>query len=141
MLRLGVARWAGGKPLGARRPPRVRGSRSPPCDRGSRVRLYLDTSALVKLYVEEEGATTVRTASDEADVITTSALASAEARAAYARRPREGALSSREYRHVIHDFDEDWPRLPRHPGYRVAHPRGRAHGRRASAALLRRHSP
>ena len=25
MLRLGVARWAGGKPLGARRPPRVRG--------------------------------------------------------------------------------------------------------------------
>src|SRR5262245_53744689 len=25
MLRLGVARWAGGKPLGARRPPRVKG--------------------------------------------------------------------------------------------------------------------
>src|SRR5262249_42900222 len=79
-------------------------------DRGSRVRLYLDTSALVKLYVDEEGATTVRAASDEADVIATSALAYVEARSAFARRRHERALSAGEYRRVIHDLDEDWPR-------------------------------
>lgn len=74
------------------------------------MRLYLDTSALVKLYVEEEGATTVRTASDQADVIATSALAYVEARAAFARRRYEGALSSSEYRGVLRDLDQDWPR-------------------------------
>jgi predicted nucleic acid-binding protein len=74
------------------------------------VRLYLDTSALVKLYVDEEGDTNVRTAADQADVVTTSALAYVEARSAFARRRREGALSSSEYRRVIHDLDEDWPR-------------------------------
>jgi len=74
------------------------------------VRLYLDTSALVKLYVDEEGATTVRDASSEADVITTSALAYVEARSAFARRRHEGALSPGEYRRVARDLDDDWPR-------------------------------
>jgi predicted nucleic acid-binding protein len=74
------------------------------------MRLYLDTSALVKLYVDEEGATTVRTASDQADLITTSALAYVEARSAFSRRRHEGALSPREYRQVVRDLDEDWPR-------------------------------
>ena len=74
------------------------------------MRLYLDTSALVKLYVNEEGAGVVRGASDQADVITTSALAYAEARSAFSRRRQEGALSVGEYRRVVHDLDEDWPR-------------------------------
>jgi len=74
------------------------------------VRLYLDTSALVKLYVDEEGATVVRGASDQADVITTSALAYVEVRSALSRRRHEGAISVGEYRRVIHALDEDWPR-------------------------------
>jgi len=74
------------------------------------VRLYLDTSALVKLYVNEEGAGVVRGASHQADVIATSALAYVEARSAFSRRRHEGALSVGEYRRVIHDLDEDWPR-------------------------------
>ena len=75
------------------------------------MRFYLDTSALVNLYVvDEEGATTVRTASHEADLLTTSALAYVEARSALARRCHERALSPGEYRRVARDLDEDWPR-------------------------------
>jgi uncharacterized protein len=74
------------------------------------MRLYLDTSALVKLYVDEEGATSVGTASHETDLLTTSALAYVEARSAFARRRHERALSPGEYRRVARDLDEDWPR-------------------------------
>jgi predicted nucleic acid-binding protein len=72
------------------------------------VRLYLDTSALVKIYVDEEGSVGCRRAVAEADLIATSALAYVEARAAFARRRHEGALPPRGYRRVIADLDEDW---------------------------------
>lgn len=74
------------------------------------MRLYLDTSALVKLYVDEDGAPAVRAASAGAEVITTSALAYVEARSAFARRRYEGALTPGEYRRVARDLDDDWPR-------------------------------
>jgi hypothetical protein len=64
----------------------------------------------VKLYVNEEGAATVRAASDQSDAIATSALVYVEGRSAFSRRRHEGALSPGEYRQVIRDLDEDWPR-------------------------------
>jgi predicted nucleic acid-binding protein len=73
------------------------------------VRLYLDTSALVKIYVDEEGSAGCRQAVSEADLIATSALAYVEARAAFNRRRHEGGLPPRSYRRVIADLDVDWP--------------------------------
>lgn len=70
--------------------------------------LYLDTSALVKLYVEEEGSPTVREAVAESETVATSMMAYVEARAAFARRRREGQLSSGEYRRTIRELEDDW---------------------------------
>jgi predicted nucleic acid-binding protein len=73
------------------------------------VRLYLDTSALVKIYVDERGSLGCRGAVSGADLIATSALAYVEARAAFSRRRREGGLGAKSYRKVIEYLDEDWP--------------------------------
>jgi predicted nucleic acid-binding protein len=73
--------------------------------------LYLDTSSLAKLYVEEPGSPAVRRLVDEAELIATSVLAYVEARSAFARRRREGSLTPSQYRRVKTAFDADWPRL------------------------------
>ena len=74
------------------------------------MKLYLDTSALVKLYVEEEGAPVVRNAVAQAELVATAAIAYVEARAAFVRRRHEGGLSTAEYRRIIRDIDSDWAR-------------------------------
>lgn len=74
------------------------------------MRLYLDTSALVKLYVDEEGALAVRHAVDQAELVATSAIAYVEARAAFARRHWEGGLSAGGHRSLTRDFERDWSR-------------------------------
>ena len=55
--------------------------------------LYLDTSSLVKLYVEEIGSDDVRELVAEAVVVSTSIVAYPETRAALARLRRRGDLS------------------------------------------------
>lgn len=70
--------------------------------------LYLDTSALVKIYVEEEGTEAVERAVEEAEWVATSVVAYAEARSALARRERDGALSSEGYREAVASLDEEW---------------------------------
>jgi len=61
--------------------------------------VYLDTSALVKLYAEEEeGGELVRRAVAEAERIATSTVAYAEARAGLARKLREGVFTDEEHR-------------------------------------------
>lgn len=70
--------------------------------------IYLDTSSLVKLYVEEEGSGEVEDMVQSSKVTATSLVAYAEARAAFARRFRERAFSSRQYRELVSSFDEDW---------------------------------
>jgi len=57
---------------------------------------YLDSSALVKLYVHEQGSETVRKLVDAASAVATSKVAYPEARAALARGFREGSF------HTIH---------------------------------------
>lgn len=69
--------------------------------------LYLDTSALVKLYVREQGSAAVVRAVGEVDVVATSRVAYPEARAAFARRHREGALSAVGLRRAIQALDTD----------------------------------
>jgi len=70
--------------------------------------LYLDTSSLVKLYVEEQDSSKVEEWVKSSRVTATSLIAYAEARAAFARRFREKAFSSREYGRLISFFNEDW---------------------------------
>jgi predicted nucleic acid-binding protein len=73
--------------------------------------LYLDTSSLVKLYVEEPGSDEVRQGLSEADTGATSAVSYAEARAAFARHYRDRRLTPATFRIVKRDFDADWSRL------------------------------
>ncbi len=71
--------------------------------------LYLDTSALVKLFIEER----VREWVDAVDVVLTCRVAYAEAVAAFSRRYREGALKQTDYRRVLRVFDGQWESLGR----------------------------
>jgi predicted nucleic acid-binding protein len=68
--------------------------------------LYLDTSALVKLYVEEPGSRTVRALLERAQVVSTSRVAYVEMRAGLARKLRQGELSEEEYKRIPLGFSE-----------------------------------
>ncbi|MDA2924887.1 type II toxin-antitoxin system VapC family toxin [Acidobacteria bacterium AH-259-L09] len=70
--------------------------------------LYLDTSALVKVYVQETGSREIKPLVEEAEVLATSRIAYVEARAAFARKFRERGLSVRKYRSMVEDLDQDW---------------------------------
>lgn len=70
--------------------------------------LYLDTSALVKLYVREAGSVAVRRETNAAEAVATSAVAFAEARAAFARLARERPASRKLHRQRVSQFDRDW---------------------------------
>ena len=70
--------------------------------------LYLDTSALIKLYVSEPGTDAVRQWVSEAKVVSTSRVADVEARAGVARKYREGKFSVGEYRSILKDLERDW---------------------------------
>ncbi|MBW1678608.1 MAG: type II toxin-antitoxin system VapC family toxin [Deltaproteobacteria bacterium] len=92
--------------------------------------VYLDTSSLVKLYIEEDESSKVdalvkssevtatslvayaeaRAAFARREVTATSLVAYAEARAAFARRFREKAFPSDEYNRMKEFFDKDWSR-------------------------------
>jgi len=71
---------------------------------------YLDTSAMVKLYVREQGSEAVRKLVDAASVVATSKVAYPEARAALARGFRDGLLEENDYRLVVAALQNDWPR-------------------------------
>lgn len=70
--------------------------------------VYLDTSNLVKLYVDEAGADDVQRLVAEADVVATSSLAYAEACATFARRRRERLMTPSENRAAVKQLDTDW---------------------------------
>lgn len=81
--------------------------------RGASLSLYLDTSALLKLYVEEEGSDLVLGRISEATVSGTSVITYVEARSALARRRQHGELSASEYRRGLELFEADWERFVR----------------------------
>jgi uncharacterized protein len=70
--------------------------------------LYLDTSSLAKLYIDEAGSDTVRALVTQAAVVATSPLAYPEFRAALARRRRERALSAADFTRTKKAFEADW---------------------------------
>jgi uncharacterized protein len=73
--------------------------------------LYLDTSALVKLYAHEAESFTVRRHVTASKRIATSRVAYAEARAALARRAREGRTRPSQLRRAVAKLDADWQKL------------------------------
>jgi predicted nucleic acid-binding protein len=75
------------------------------------VTLYLDTSDLVKLYLDEPDSDDVRALVDRAEVVATSVVAYPEARATFARRRRERLMTAAESAAAVRQLDADWPRL------------------------------
>jgi predicted nucleic acid-binding protein len=70
--------------------------------------VYLDTSSLVKLYVEEIDSGKIRNFTHKAAAVSTSKIAYAEARAAFARKQKEEEFSLKVLRKVVEDLNRDW---------------------------------
>ena len=70
--------------------------------------IYLDTSALVKLYIEEDGSDIVNDHTDKATIVSTSRIAYAEVLSAFVRCRDEKVLSKKDYDKCISCFKFDW---------------------------------
>jgi len=70
--------------------------------------VYLDTSSLVKLYVEEIDSEKIRNFAHNAAAVSTSKIAYAEARAAFARKQKEEEFSLKVLRKTVEDLNKDW---------------------------------
>lgn len=75
--------------------------------------LYLDTSALVKLFVDEPAREVTVAAVAAAANGCTSAAAYVETRSAFARKLGEGSLDDADHRRLVRAFDLRWPALLR----------------------------
>ncbi len=71
--------------------------------------VYLDTSSLIKLFLEESGSVQVRALVADAATVATSVVAYAETRAALARRRRERMLTPRDFATAKRAFEGQWP--------------------------------
>lgn len=71
--------------------------------------LYLDTSALVKLYVLEQHSEQVQAWVDESAQLGTSAITYVEAHAAFAMAERLGRIDALSA--IKQKFQQDWPQL------------------------------
>jgi predicted nucleic acid-binding protein len=70
--------------------------------------LYLDTSAVVKLYASEPGSAQTRRVVTQADQIASSLLAYAETHAALARKYRLRQIGTEVFDRSKADFESDW---------------------------------
>jgi predicted nucleic acid-binding protein len=75
--------------------------------------LYLDSSSAVKLYVEEEHSAEVERTVQAADRVSSSRIAYAEIRAAFAAAWRAGRIAEQPYRGLVQAFNGDWRRYIR----------------------------
>ncbi len=70
--------------------------------------LYLDTSALVKLYVDEAWSDFVVGLHQQAEIIASHQIVFVEFHAALARRNREGDIATEQFVALKKTFTEDW---------------------------------
>jgi predicted nucleic acid-binding protein len=70
--------------------------------------VYLDTSSLVKLYLDEEHSELVKEWADAAEAVATSRVAFPEAVSAFSRRRMEGDLSEDAFELMRESFEADW---------------------------------
>jgi uncharacterized protein len=73
--------------------------------------LYLDSSSLVKIYVEEAESDLVRDWVDSAEVIATSRVAFPETLSAFSRRREEGDLDPHSLEILRETLAAEWPRF------------------------------
>lgn len=73
--------------------------------------LYLDSSALVKLYVAEQDSDDVERWVAEAVEVWTSIVTFSEVSAGLARRLRDGTLAAPHHQQAMGEFCADWPHL------------------------------
>ena len=101
--------------------------------------LYLDSSALVKRYIDEPHSEDVAHLIDEALAIGTSAISRVEVGAALARAARENRIDAEGARRSQEQFTEDWPDLVKVPVtdqlITRAHQLASTHGLRAYDAV------
>ncbi len=71
--------------------------------------LYLDTSSLVKLYIDEAHSDLVHGWADQAEALCTSRVAYPEAIAAVARRWRQGDLEDEAFQAIRRAVADEWP--------------------------------
>jgi predicted nucleic acid-binding protein len=77
--------------------------------------LFLDTSALVKLYIAEPGSERMREFVARGEPVAVSVLAFAEIHATFRRRKREELLQSAELEELQLGFADDWEELTQIP--------------------------
>jgi len=70
--------------------------------------LCCDTSALLKLYINEDQTDQVIQSVNEASAVLTHLIAYAELRASLAKAQRMGRITKNELQDLTHDVDEDW---------------------------------
>lgn len=70
--------------------------------------VYFETSALVKLFLQETGAEEARDLWDDADLVTVGLIAYPEAKSAFAAAYRGGRISAAELDWVKQRFDRRW---------------------------------
>lgn len=72
---------------------------------------YMDTSALVKNYLDEAGSEAVRHVWETSSAIATSSVAYAESMATFHRKRREGSVAEDVLITVADTFRGDWPTI------------------------------
>jgi predicted nucleic acid-binding protein len=70
--------------------------------------IYLDTSSLVKLYIEEAYSDVVRKWVEDAEILATCRIAYPEIVSALNRRFRCGDISEKEFKLLINEFSREW---------------------------------
>jgi len=70
---------------------------------------YLDTSALIKRFIAEQGSLLVRRLVTREGPIATAKVAYAEAYSGLTRKHREGNLSVGQYAQACRQFEREWP--------------------------------
>lgn len=75
--------------------------------------LYLDTSAWVKLYVNEPGSKELRAYTAKAETLAASVVAYPEARATFARLKAHGISTEAKHRQRLAQLNLDWENLLR----------------------------
>jgi len=73
--------------------------------------VYLDTSSLVKLYVQEAYTALVKKWVEEAEIVATCRIAYPETMSAMNRRFRQGDLTEKQYDSLIAKFSNEWGRF------------------------------
>jgi len=71
--------------------------------------LYLDTSSLVKFYIDEAHSEKVQRWIDDAEILATSRIAYPEMLSAFSRRRSEDDITDQGFQAIYSQLDTDWP--------------------------------